>query len=801
MRKPVLLIDDSATIQKIVDLTIDQQHFELISAYSIEEGLNKCKEFSIASIIIDGDLLRNSSKHDVLSLFANDGGVKILVIGEDDAEYPEAAGYLPKPFSATKLNSALKEIAGIQGSSPGVSGKISMIEKVVNTDLSSLGGEEDTLPDELAIEEEALEEKASPDEETEMMDEDAEAERMMLEAMENEASEEETAVVDEDAEAERVMLEAMENEVSDEEISPVRESDIFVLIDEDGDGNILDETEEPAANIDDEFDVDFESLEAVAEGLEDEPAPASLPEDEYDIPELEESGIEESSSDAGTDNIEESPVAEDEPVIIDDTDELITEIKLDIDDLQENLPEGDTLDEEELLDGSGKDFMDAAAEISETDMAEALADLPDEDTSILDEASDIMEDTLEVAESNIEAAEYSVDIDEDTSSALDDSAETFDLPQELEAAELNSDLGEPDMLSAHEAVAGDLVPVDEEFTTSVDDEASLVAGGEGPGADMQALFDELQPAGDDEPQPEARVDEPQIELSGLVMDEQSGAVEYIDLTDDEDILDIESASIELDIPGELTTEPTAQMLDGDVDYSELSSVPLEEPLPQVEKYSIPEEVDASVPDEPQQPLTNREKLINIYNLFGDLKEDLLKYRDGEAVKDLSEIYTMLYNATRGEKEADDLDVLRKEFAARDELNGIFDEMKSEYDTAEHTKAAAPEENAGKVEESKEPVSTGEYELLSAIAEKMKRPENTPRVNQPQSASAEPEATLTVKLTKNDLAQLFKSDQSYLGNTVKDAIQQAIEEAARELLPKLTEKLIRQELDILKNNKK
>lgn len=119
MRKRVLLIDDSVTIHKIVALTIDRQSFELISAYSMDEGLRMATEKHPDIILVDNKLCSDGACIEDLHRIVP-GAPVILLVGaydhlpdEDFKDY-DITDYLVKPFNSSTLNQALNDATATQ---------------------------------------------------------------------------------------------------------------------------------------------------------------------------------------------------------------------------------------------------------------------------------------------------------------------------------------------------------------------------------------------------------------------------------------------------------------------------------------------------------------------------------------------------------------------------------------------------------------------------------------------------------------------------------------------------------------
>ena len=159
MRNRVLLIDDSLTIHKIVELTMNRQMFELVSAYTLEEGL-KAAESSPAVVMVDGNLAGTDKEFISKLRQISAAGIIMIVAAYDqvsDARMSQVKvdSYLMKPFNATTLNSTLNTAllitpssVDLYGAPPAVSGKkIAMAVKEVElAEIEATPAESETVP-------------------------------------------------------------------------------------------------------------------------------------------------------------------------------------------------------------------------------------------------------------------------------------------------------------------------------------------------------------------------------------------------------------------------------------------------------------------------------------------------------------------------------------------------------------------------------------------------------------------------------------------------------------------------------
>ncbi|MDR2884985.1 MAG: response regulator [Deferribacteraceae bacterium] len=118
MNSRVLLIDDSSTIHKIVDLTIDKGRFAFSSAYTSEEGLTLARVEKPDIILVNNKLFGDDPLEYVSELRRGNENVGIILLVGAYEEFLETElanldiqDYLVKPFNAATLNHALKMIA------------------------------------------------------------------------------------------------------------------------------------------------------------------------------------------------------------------------------------------------------------------------------------------------------------------------------------------------------------------------------------------------------------------------------------------------------------------------------------------------------------------------------------------------------------------------------------------------------------------------------------------------------------------------------------------------------------------
>ena len=113
-KRTVLLIDDSVTIHRVVDLSIDPEQFRMSKVFSSEEAMQKLNENEYDFILLDNKLENINLKDFINTLKAYQPQSHIvLLVGAfdkfsvDDLEKSGANDYLIKPFDSQALNAKL----------------------------------------------------------------------------------------------------------------------------------------------------------------------------------------------------------------------------------------------------------------------------------------------------------------------------------------------------------------------------------------------------------------------------------------------------------------------------------------------------------------------------------------------------------------------------------------------------------------------------------------------------------------------------------------------------------------------
>lgn len=125
----ILLIDDDPMIHAVIRKIMALNGFELISAQSVQEGIDKLKTTDI-SLIISDVMMTGIDGLSFLSILKKDGqyqSVPVLIItSNQDASVAElafkqgAAGFLTKPVSEQDLVNLVRTFASLRGEGTGI---------------------------------------------------------------------------------------------------------------------------------------------------------------------------------------------------------------------------------------------------------------------------------------------------------------------------------------------------------------------------------------------------------------------------------------------------------------------------------------------------------------------------------------------------------------------------------------------------------------------------------------------------------------------------------------------------------
>jgi len=155
MKKKVLLIDDSMTIHRVIDLSVDEDKYEVEKVFSVEDAEGKIKGFNPDIVLLDNKLEGIKLNEYVSRLKSETGASVILLVGafdhfnESNLSATNADDFIVKPFNSSLLEEKLEKFGGSAAATEvkDTDGELeSSVEKDVAVEelLASIDSEEST---------------------------------------------------------------------------------------------------------------------------------------------------------------------------------------------------------------------------------------------------------------------------------------------------------------------------------------------------------------------------------------------------------------------------------------------------------------------------------------------------------------------------------------------------------------------------------------------------------------------------------------------------------------------------------
>src|SRR5437660_1115125 len=130
MPKQILLVDDSVTIQRVVELTFAHEaDYKVTAAKSADEGLQKARDLKPDIVLADAGMAGKSG-YDLCASSRSDGAlasVPVLILTGNFAPYDEARGtkagadgYVVKPFETQALIDKVTDAINKKGARPAI---------------------------------------------------------------------------------------------------------------------------------------------------------------------------------------------------------------------------------------------------------------------------------------------------------------------------------------------------------------------------------------------------------------------------------------------------------------------------------------------------------------------------------------------------------------------------------------------------------------------------------------------------------------------------------------------------------
>lgn len=806
MKSKVLLIDDSVTIHRVIDLSIDVDRYDIVKVFSKEDAALKMQSEQYDYILLDNKLDNIIISEYIKELKAAQPSASIILLvgafdrfDESDLEKTGADDYLVKPFDSQSLNEKLSSDADMMPAG--------IVEKIAEADFardnddyitptaSLTTGEvidglskkeylenlEEVQPDDLTDNGYAEDLDAAPSLEFDKLPK--EAEEALQERQEENIQSEEQTEVDNPAES-TIIEESPEEDIIVEENK--EEEPVSVSLDDAAvetlsfeEPAVSEEVTEPAV----EQEQETENIEEVNTADNEEVLDIPAAEENTQAEELSEQIVEEPALDVPA--VEET--AEDIPLTADAQEEENAPVNTEEIEIPDNmtavhnpvLPDindaADISDEYVM-----QDNLEEVDSISTNERLDEFPDFPDVD----DISTDEMQDSQDIAD--IQAEES-------------DNAE-FPLIEEDTAEELPADniLEE----SAVEEIPTEDIPAEETFAEEapVQEEAQAESEEESPAAENQQetlLVDDDDwlsdaPTAHEDNTADMQAEEPQLDLS-----EESADVEN---TADENISAEETTAQEATEAAEIPVEETF-----------VEEAPVQEDIQEESAEEIPEEAESF--EEPALFEENTE----------EESQDSLNLSDEETapVEDVHETAEDTINSEPLSDELPEMPSLDEvstmaesiDNAAENQAENQAENEVPVEDTAETLTAEAAEETSFDMAESKqEDMAVNEERaeeepVLPVQQEEVRNePANLQQTEVKQAETYSPETSgrfggITVTISRDEIIAMLGNaiDKHFLEEAVKEVIASNMKEIVRNIVPAIAEKYIKEEIERLKND--
>jgi DNA-binding response OmpR family regulator len=117
MKKKVLLIDDSMTIHRVIDLSVDEEKYEVEKVFTAEDAENKLRTFSPDIVLLDNKLEGIKLDEFVSKIKSEIGASVVLLVGafdhfsEGNLSATNADDFIVKPFNSSLLDEKLDKFS------------------------------------------------------------------------------------------------------------------------------------------------------------------------------------------------------------------------------------------------------------------------------------------------------------------------------------------------------------------------------------------------------------------------------------------------------------------------------------------------------------------------------------------------------------------------------------------------------------------------------------------------------------------------------------------------------------------
>ncbi len=747
MKSKVLLIDDSVTIHRVIDLSIDVDRYDIVKVFSKEDAALKMQSEQYDYILLDNKLDNIIISEYIKELKAAQPSASIILLvgafdrfDESDLEKTGADDYLVKPFDSQSLNEKLSSDADMMPAG--------IVEKIAEADFARDNDDYITPTASLTTGEvidglskkEYLEnlEEVQPDDLTDNgYAEDLDtAPSLELDKQPKEAEAEEDIIVAGNSNEEQVNISLDEQDAEN------------VSFDE---PVFTEETAEPVLEQESEQDIVNETAE--------ETFNAAGNEDVLDIPAAEETAVEEAAFDEPVNNKEaqgeNAPADTEEIEIPDNITAVHNPVLPDINDpadisdeyvMQDNLVEVDNISKNERLD--------------------EFPDFPDMDDISTDEMQDI-QDTADIKPRESDNVELP-DIED-----MQESLPEENIMEESADEEINEALEE---VQAGETVYQEEAPAEEQpqETLLVDDDEWLsdVPNAQGEtAADMQA-------------------EENQLDLSESSVENEGAAEDNISAEDNE--LQEETADIEIPVKETQEQEEVIPEIQEESKPVEEDTALFEDKVEETtDSFDMPNE--EPVQENAQEEITaeiEEETVISAVDEFSEMP----------SLEEMSDMAKSI--DTVEESPVEDMDMAEDTVKPIDEE--VIEETLEEA-PAEEISFDMPENKADDialneepvVEETVLPVQKDEVHQESAKIQ----PTEVKQAEEYSPGTSGRFGGITVTISRDEIIAMLGNaiDKHFLEEAVKEVIASNMKEIVSNIVPAIAEKYIKEEIERLKND--
>lgn len=787
MKSKVLLIDDSVTIHRVIDLSIDVDRYDIVKVFSKEDAALKMQSEQYDYILLDNKLDNIIISEYIKELKAAQLSASIILLvgafdrfDESDLEKTGADDYLVKPFDSQSLNEKLSSDADMMPA--GIVEKIAEADFARDNDdyitptaslttgevIDSLSKKEylenleEVQPDDLTDNGYAEDLDTAPSLEFDKLPKEAEE---ALQQNQEEPQEEtayitaESSIIEENPQEDIIVAEN-----NDEEQANIS------FDEQETEPAVLDEpaVEEPAEPVF-EQDIVNETAEETFDSVEnkevlDMPAVEETPveEAEFNEPVNNEGPQEEIPLTAEVQEEENAPVNTEEIEIPDHITAVHNPVLPDIDDAAD-------ISDEYVM----QDNLEEVDNISKNERLDEFPDFPDVD----DISTDEMQDTQETAEMQADENEnMEIPNIEDMQEALPE-----ENIMEESADNADEEINEPlEEVLAEETVYQEEAPAEEQAQEIllVDDDdwlSDASVAQEETSADIQSEDNQLDLS--EEITAESEADTAIEEISADNNEVQEEAVDTA--------IPVEETQEQEEIIPEIQeeTEPvedTALFEDKAEETADSFDIADNEPVQEEMQENAQEEIAAETAEETVIPAVD------------ELPE----------MPSLEEMSTMAESIdTAEENPVEDMTAEEETIEPADEE--VIEEP--EEVQAEDTSFDMPDNEAEEVAEDKE-ISVEKTVLPLQKEEVSQEPAKIQQTEVKQAEEYSPETTgrfggITVTISRDEIIAMLGNaiDKHFLEEAVKEVIASNMKEIVRNIVPAIAEKYIKEEIERLKND--